>query len=238
MRQLILIYLFMDPAGSPLREPEGIAKARVVYNPYENPSESKELMRSMKHPMAALIFVSITCTAYGQNFHETIQSCPDFQYEQYTAAPYISAAIELQNMGRDQAITVLKECCENEENQNRVIILCRMLFEREGEMRRPLIGAAAFPGNTTCADWPAEPIGIIGNIPFLIVLGYSLGGLPESAEDYLEYCELQCTWRNEMYTMPSDAHLMESFDELLNSDKWQTPLTGGEMEFFRSQMDL
>ncbi len=183
-------------------------------------------------------FLLITSASYGRNFHEIIQNCPDFQYEHYTVRPYISAAIELQDMGREQAVFVLRECCENGENQNRVIILCRMLFEREGDMRRPMIGAAAFPGNSTYADWPSEPIELVQNIPFLIARGYSLGGLPECAMDYLEYCELQCAWRNEIYVMPSDADLLASLNELLNSEKWQTSLTDEEEQFFRSQTGI
>ena len=183
-------------------------------------------------------FLLITSASYGRNFHETIQNCPDFQYEQYTVRPFIGAAMELQNMGREEAISVLGECCENEGMQNIVIVLCRMLFEKEGDMRRPMIGAAAFPGNSNCADWPSEPIELVQNIPFLIARGYSLGGLPECAMDYLEYCELQCAWRNEIYVMPSDADLLASLNELLNSEKWQTSLTDEEEQFFRSQTGI
>jgi len=191
----------------------------------------------MKHLILAYISVLITCAAHGQNFDAAIEKCPDFQYQQYTVYPYISAAIQLQNMGRESAISVLRECCENEENQNRVIILCRMLYESEGEMRRPLIGGAVFQGNTTYTDWPSEPIEIVKNIPFLIASGYYLGGLPERAIDYLEYCELNCTWRIENYSMPSENELVSALNELLNSEKWQTPLTDDEEEFFRSQID-
>jgi hypothetical protein len=191
-------------------------------------------MIRMKHLILASVL--ITCTAHGQSFDAAIENCSDFQYQQYTVCPYISAAIQLQNMGRESAISVLRECCEKEENQNRVIILCRMLFESEGEMRRPFIGGAAFMGNSTYDDWPSEPIEIVQNIPFLIVRGYSLGGVPERAIDYLEYCELHCTWRNEIFGMPSEDYLLASLNELLNSEKWQTPLTDEEEEFFRFQI--
>jgi hypothetical protein len=193
-------------------------------------------MIKMKHLILASVL--ITSTSHGQDFYAAIENCPDFQYQQYSVRPYISAAKQLQNMGRESAISVLRECCENEENQNKVIILCRMLFESENGMRRPLIGGAAFPGNSTYADWPSEPIEIVQNIPFLIVSGYCLGGLPERAIDYLEYCELNCEWKNEFYSMPSENELVSALNELLNSEKWQTPLTDDEKDFLRSQIGI
>jgi len=181
-------------------------------------------------PLVVLIASSV---ARGESIDEAIQNCPDFQT--YSVFPYIRAGIMLQSMGRDSAISVLKRCCETDGNNNRVIILCRMLFESNESARRPLIGAAVFPGGTTYSHWPLEPIEIVRNIPFLVVRGYLLGGLPEPAIDYLEYCELHCEWRDDCYRIPSDSELEVALDELLNSDRWQIPLADEEEQFFRSQ---
>lgn len=195
-------------------------------------------MRKMTNLIVTSVSILITCLAQGQNFDVAINNCPDFQYQQYAVFPYIEAAILLQNIGRESALPILQECCEDGENQNKIIILCRMLYENEDEMRRPLIGATTFPGNSTYTDWASEPIELVQNIPFLLVRGYCLGGCPESALNYLEYCELNCTWRDEIYSMPSDDKLLSALDELLNSEKWQRPLTDTEKEFFSSQIDI
>ncbi len=195
-------------------------------------------MTNFKQLIPLAVSLLTVCAAHGQSFSEAIRNCPDFQYEPYKVSPYISAAIQLQSMGQDSAVSVLRSCCGIDGNENKVIILCRMLFESDGEMRRPLMGGAVFPGNTTYDDWPAEPIEIVQNIPFLIVRGYMLGGLPEQAIDYLEYCTLQCTWRDEVYSMPSESELLTSLNKMLDSDKWQTPLTADETQFFQDQTDI
>ncbi len=186
----------------------------------------------------AIILLSI-CAAYAQNFEETIQNCPDFQYEQYKVLPYITAAIQLQNMGEQSAISILRDCSRLEENHSKVIILCRMLFDAdaEGEFRRPLIGGAVFPGNSSYSDWQEEPIELVQNIPFLIVRGYFLVGLPEQAVDYLEYCVQNCIWKEENYRIPSETGLLAAVEELLNSNKWHKELTEEEKEFIRSQIE-
>lgn len=195
--------------------------------------------RKVKYLIPGAIFLLAIFAAHALDFEETIQNCPDFQYEQYRVIPYIKAAIQLQNMGEQSAISLLKYYSEMEENQNRVIILCRMLFDTDvtGEFRRSLIGGAVFAGNSSYADWPREPIEIVQDIPFLIARGYTLGGMPERAIDYLEYCDQNCVWKEDNYRIPSESDLLVSVEELLNSDKWQIPLTAEEVEFIRSQIE-
>ncbi len=197
-------------------------------------------MKKLKHLISiAFLFLAIP-TAHAQNFEELIQNCSDFQHGQYKVLPYITAAIHLQNMGEHSAVSLLREYAVTGENNNKVIMLCRMLFDEideTGEFRRPLIGAAIFVGNSSYSDWQREPIEIVHNIPFLIVRGYFLGGLPEPAIDYLEYCVQNCAWKEENYRIPWASDLLIFVEELLNSEKWQIPLTDEEIEFIRSQIE-
>lgn len=82
-----------------------------------------------------------------------------------------------------------------------VILLCRMLFQAkpDSDFRRPLLGQPMFIGGTRINDWPLEPIALVDNVPFLVTKGYILGGLPESAEKYLEYCLKECDWSTQNY---------------------------------------
>ena len=60
--------------------------------------------------------------------------------------------------------------------------------------------------------------------------------MPEQAIDYLQYCVENCIWKEDDYRIPSDTDLAAAVEELLNSSKWQMPLTDEEEEFFRSQI--
>lgn len=201
--------------------------------------EQTERKRKMKHLISIAVFLLVIPPLQARDFDEIIENCPDFQLEQYKVLPYITAAVELQNMGEQSAVSLLREYAEIGENNSKVIVLCRMLFDAEetGEFRRPLIGAALFLGNTDYSDWPREPVELVRNIPFLVVRGYFLGGLPESAIDYLEYCVQNCIWKEESYRIPSDSDLLASMEDLLNSDKWQMPLADEDIEFIISQID-
>ncbi len=81
--------------------------------------------------------------------------------------------------------------------EGQTIVLCRMLFEAKTgkEFRRPSLGGPHFVGTgTEMKNWPLEPITLVGDVPLLIVEGYSLAGLQEPATSYLEYCLTNCAW--------------------------------------------
>ena len=85
----------------------------------------------------------------------------------------------------------------NAKLEGQTIALCRMLFEAKAgaEFRRPGLGAPHLVGMTTeTKDWPLEPITLVGEVPLMIVHGYSLSGQPEPAINYLEYCLANCAW--------------------------------------------
>lgn len=173
-----------------------------------------------------------------KGFPKILKACPDFQYEQYQIWSYLKTAIYLQDLGEKDAIRILKENAVDDENLHLIVVLCRMLFDpMEGEVcRRPRIGGSVFLGGTDYEDWPREPIELIDGIPFLITQGYILGGEPEPALWYVRYCEENCVWREEKYTMPSLEQAQASLNKLLGSDKWKTVLTETEKDFFQKQI--
>ena len=161
----------------------------------------------------------------------------------YKVDPYLRAATTLQAMGRIRAGQVLLRLAHDQERGDRVFILCRMLFikKRGREFRRPMIGAAFFvgltdyTGETGYADWPLEPITLIDGIPFLVVQGYGIGGLPENPADYVRYCLTQCDWNTEHFRLRSPAEKRKALEKLLASHKWTRPLYMEERKFLASQ---
>jgi hypothetical protein len=167
-----------------------------------------------------------------------LEACPDLQMAQYRVEPYLKAAIYLQNKGEQDAIALLKDFAANYTYENQIIVLCRMLFEKKenGEFRRPMIGGAVFFGATDYDDWLKEPIEIVDGIPFVITRGYFLGGLPESAAAYLEYCEDNCQWNELIYILPSQDEKEGALKKILELDKWIEPLSQYDVQFFMDQL--
>ena len=167
-----------------------------------------------------------------------LDNCADFQIQNYKVYPYLSVAVELQNMGTERRIQAIRSLAKNQVNDNKIIVLCRMLFEmeKESEFRRPRIGDAVFLGGTDYSDWPLEPIEIINGIPVLIVSGYSVAGKPETALSYLEYCITYCSWHTERYELKSDAEKQIAINLLIASQKWKKQLLEEEIKWFFSQI--
>lgn len=156
----------------------------------------------------------------------------------YRVTPYLRAASRLHAMGRTAACEKLMEAAKAGSLEEPVIVLCRMLFVRRGasEFRRPMIGGASFFGGTDYADWPLEPIDFVDGIPFLITRGYRLGGFPEPAASYLQYCMTACDWTARNWKEPTEEELRGALAKLLASVKWKRPLEAADRDFFSGQI--
>jgi hypothetical protein len=163
---------------------------------------------------------------------------PDWQMGRFKIAPYLQVAAELQGMGREAACQRLLEVARTHQEENQVIVLCRMLFQKRdpSEFRRPWIGAPSFFGGTDIKDWPLEPIEVIDGIPFLITRGYRLAGSPEPAESYLRMCMTECDWNPLPFTEPTPKRLKDALEKLTSSARWKRPLDGNEKEFLSAQI--
>ena len=179
------------------------------------------------------LILSAGCTPSGG-----LSSLSGLWGENFRAAPYLRAASRLHAMGRTAACEKLMEAAKAGSLEEPVIVLCRMLFVRRGasEFRRPAIGGASFFGGTDYADWPLEPIDLVDGIPFLITRGYRLGGVPEPAGAYLQYCMTACDWTVSAWKEPTEGEFHGALARLLASVKWKLPLEAADREFFSSQI--
>lgn len=142
----------------------------------------------------------------------------------YRVDPYIRAAVALQSLDRAAAISRLRGMAQHRHSPLSVIILCRMLFRRrrgsDYAFRSPAIGVPAFIRGTE-DDWPLWPIELVEGVPFMIVWGYTIGGLPESDESYLHYCEVNCDWTDVKYSLKTIQQKRDALGKLISSDKWK-----------------
>ena len=167
-----------------------------------------------------------------------IDRCGNIGIDSYKIRPYLKVAKYLQGLGEEEALRKLRAWSASDENGDKVIILCRMLFKSKAgrNFRRPSIGAAFFSGGTNYQDWPLEPIAIHEGVPFLIVSGYALAGYAEPAERYLEYCVQNCEWSDRKYRLQSHKELEGKLESFIKSSMWKRALTEREIGFLRSQI--
>lgn len=208
----------------------------------------------------------------------SLTNLPSIEDDNYKVAPYIKAAEKLQHMGRQAAINELFALAQMIEveyaistnrsveqtvknamvfemsaNEERVAILCRMLFiPRQGSIfeRPAFLGRPSFlGGDALCEDqfsvrknyvnWQSEPIEIVNEIPFLVVSVYSYEGIwePKYARLYVAYCVTLCDWSNFHFTLKSQAEKQEALRKLLASPKWRRPLETWEQQYLAQQIE-
>jgi hypothetical protein len=73
-------------------------------------------------------------------------------------------------------------------------------------------------------------------VPFMIVGGYQLGGVPEAGEWYLDYCLAECDWNGFRYAPKTAAEKAKALDKLIRSPKWKRPLDDDGRDFLAKQV--
>lgn len=190
--------------------------------------------------------VSLSCLVMpgkppGDRLDRSLLDLPEFK--DYKVDAYLAAAAKLQAVGREKAAVILADLArvmDRDIEGRRVIVLCRMLFRAraDGEFRRPGIGGPCFLGlGEDCRDWPLEPIELVDGVPFLIVRGYTLGGYPEPAKMYLDYCLQNCDWNTEVFKPKTAEEKRKALVKLVESPRWKEPLTDEAKKVLASQIE-
>lgn len=165
-----------------------------------------------------------------------LKDLPDIGRE-FKLAPYIRAAAALQEMGKEKACGKLVDLAKTDDENGQVAILCRLLFSKKGKkpFRSPLLGDPICIGGTSEGDWPLIPIGIIDDVPFLVVINYNVAGFPEPSLHYLNHCLKNCEWTKIRFDQINDKIIERALKKLLTSRKWKRPLSDYERQCLISQ---
>lgn len=147
---------------------------------------------------------------------------------------------KLGSLGVDYAVSKLMRLAVVEEGEGvRTIVLCRLLFRSPsgGAMRRPGLGAPGFLGGSSSPeDWPFEPVHLHRGVPFYVVRGYNLAGLPESGSAYLSCCLREGTWNSDPIPEYDDDTLREVAEDFIANGPWEDALDEDSQAFIRSQV--
>jgi hypothetical protein len=135
----------------------------------------------------------------------------------FRVSHYLELAVALQALVPQERANRLQDMARARSYE--VFPLCRMLFEaKDGDVfRRPMLGGAEFITGTY-ADWPLEPITLSDGIPFLVVRGYMIAGLPESPGQYLAYCLAHCQWTQRKYIAATSAEIGQALERLMSAN--------------------
>jgi hypothetical protein len=131
--------------------------------------------------------------------------------------------------------------------EQQVIVLSRLLFEPKPSplgptLHLPALGRPSFIGSRD--EYQAgrsEAFNgsfiFLGDIPFGVVGGYTLGGRREDALAYLDHCIANGAWTTRRYMPVPQATLDKMLDALLKSPRWKSPLTDREKKMFAAQIE-
>ena len=201
--------------------------------------ECLNLVHAIK-PVGFLFLITMAISGCANHW---LKQLPPFQdniiNHEYKVEPYIRAAVTLQAMGSDRACQHMIAIAKRDEKAEQIFILCRMLFIKRGtaEFRSPWIGNSVFLGGTDSANWSLDPIELVNGVPFIIRWDYTLHGMRETPEQYLNYCMTNCDWTTFKFQMKSHNELNEALNKLLVSSKWKRPLEPQEHEIIAKQIE-
>jgi hypothetical protein len=177
----------------------------------------------MTRSFGATLVLSLSFAGHSvvaQQPSDLLNNLPGAHIDVFRSDPYIRAAESIQALGKERGAATLLELAKTR-GGSKAIVLCRMLFvaKPNAEFRRPALGAPVFIGGT---KWPLEPIALIDGVPFFVVLGYALKGLPESPETYVRDCIENCDWNGYRFkakTAQEKQKALEKLRQLDNDEK-------------------
>lgn len=125
---------------------------------------------------------------------EALGQAPACNGKDYNPRPLVRIVNLLQPLGKEKALAVIEEylrvTSDWPPDREGMFLVLRTLFkvsENPGYMPSMGMGASDPPAPANPQLLPRFPISIEGDIPFLVVHGYSLEGVPEDPQSHVEY---------------------------------------------------
>jgi hypothetical protein len=112
----------------------------------------------------------------------------------YHCVNMVRAVNYLRGLGKAKALDALhnyfKENVGRGDEQEKIILICRLLFVNPNGWQIPMLGTPDPPVTTNgMAHFPIFPLALSDGVPFLLVHGYSGDGMFDNPLDELRLCE-------------------------------------------------
>jgi hypothetical protein len=120
-----------------------------------------------------------------------LKTAPLIDGDTYECGQMIRVVNHLRRLGKDKSLATLREYLEKNDGEHpKVHVFCRLLFANPKGWRPPGLGGPDPEVNAEVAkQFPLFPMAISNGVPFLVIRGYNLGGVQESAWKSLKLCE-------------------------------------------------
>ncbi len=177
--------------------------------------------------------LALCCHAGTNTIDQAILAFPNISAWEFRPDAAVRSANVLSAAGRESACAALKrvgtakwDFPQDYEMDQKVCHLCRLLFVSRTDrelLRAPLLGAPELLPlhSMRDADWPYMPFAIVQDAPLSMTLGYTLGGMPESADSYITYCMSNGTFRTQPFPIPSSITASNALRAVLASPAWK-----------------
>jgi len=141
----------------------------------------------------------------------------------------IRAVNALHSMGRERALLALREYCilakrmtyeearKYSVDEYRILPIVQVLFESPRGWMPPFVLGGPDVDSPGTDLWPLFPLAVVQDVPFMVVSGYFLAGVPQEAEDHLRIN------LGPLRSAPLSPRLtaLEAADELTHSAAWK-----------------
>ncbi|MGV0025331.1 hypothetical protein [Phormidesmis priestleyi] len=151
---------------------------------------------------------------------ELVQRSPRIQGLSFNPVALIRSVNGLWQVGREQALTALQRYFElatgdyrqqYDLDEQRIFLILRLLFVQvDGSKMPPLLIGLPDVAPPDDDRFPLFPLAIVTQVPFLLVQGYMLGGLPQSPLEQLENCRQYGQLRSQPLIPESPIAAVES----------------------------
>jgi len=136
----------------------------------------------------------LACTStVGQNPESMmLKDAPSVSGEEYRCEQIVQVVNRLRHLGKGKALNILKKHLRegDSHDSNKVLLVCRLLFINP-EGWKPLQLGEPIPAvrQDVAKQFAAFPIALSDRVPFLLLIGYRLGGRGESPLACVELCQ-------------------------------------------------
>jgi hypothetical protein len=152
--------------------------------------EEETLVMNLGMIATSCLILMVNDDVYGSTELNMLKTIPSITASTYACGKMILTVNHFRRLGKDKSIAILRDYITNGGDNCRVHIICRLLFDNPTGWAPPLLGEPS-PNikNAVAKRFPMFPIAIWNGVPFLLVHGYNLEGMEESALDCLRVCQ-------------------------------------------------
>lgn len=122
-----------------------------------------------------------------------MRDAPSLSGYSYRCESTVKLVNYLRGLGKEKALTILRDYVRRDpgvDHGERVVLLCRLLFVNPKGWSPPALGGES-PAVRDGSErrFPLFPFAVTKGVPFYLLEGYNLAGLPEPPEACLDACE-------------------------------------------------